>query len=164
MDIKLIEAFNKQINQEFYSAYLYFAMSTYFDEIAMMGFSKFMRHKTCEKLSKAQKIYDYIILRDEKLSFSKIEEPSMDWINVTDIFSSALAHEEFILEQIKKLYDIANQVQDYAAIEFISKLLDNQVKDIGLIRKIVFRAKSSNVISCNIEQLDDKITDFIQQN
>ena len=64
MDIKLIEAFNKQINQEFYSAYLYFAMSTYFDEIAMMGFSKFMRHKTCEKLSRAHKIYDYIILKN----------------------------------------------------------------------------------------------------
>ena len=150
MDIKLIEAFNKQINQEFYSAYLYFAMSTYFDEIAMMGFSKFMRHKTCEKLSRAQKIYDYIILRDEKLSFSKIEEPSMDWINVTDIFSSALAHEEFILEQIKMLYDVSKQAQDC------------QVKDIGLIRKIVFRAKNANVISGNIEQLDEKITDFIQ--
>ncbi|MBQ2983755.1 MAG: ferritin [Candidatus Gastranaerophilales bacterium] len=162
MDIKLIEAFNKQINQEFYSAYLYFAMSTYFDEIAMMGFSKFMRHKTCEKLSRAQKIYDYIILRDEKLSFSKIEEPSMDWINVTDIFSSALAHEEFILEQIKMLYDVSKQAQDYAALEFISKLLDCQVKDIGLIRKIVFRAKNANVISGNIEQLDEKITDFIQ--
>jgi len=162
MDIKLCEALNKQINQEFYSAYLYFAMSTYFDEIMMNGFAKFMRHKTCEKLQRAQKIYDYIILRDEKLSFSKIEEPSMDWINVTDIFSSALAHEEFILEQIKKLYEIASEVQDYAGIEFISKLLDIQVKDIGLIRKIVFRTKSSNIISTNIEQLDEKIIDFIQ--
>ena len=86
----------------------------------------------------------------------------MDWINVTDIFSSALAHEEFILEQIKMLYDVSKQAQDYAALEFISKLLDCQVKDIGLIRKIVFRAKNANVISGNIEQLDEKITDFIQ--
>ena len=28
MDSKLIQEFNKQINLEFYSAYLYFAMST----------------------------------------------------------------------------------------------------------------------------------------
>ena len=87
METKLIQAFNKQINHEFYSAYLYFAMSTYFDEIAMNGFSKFMKHKASEKLDCAQKIYDYIILRDEKLTFSKIEEPSVDWINVSDIFS-----------------------------------------------------------------------------
>ena len=34
MDEKLIKSFNKQINHEFHSAYLYFAMSTYFAEIA----------------------------------------------------------------------------------------------------------------------------------
>jgi hypothetical protein len=51
MDTKLIEKFNTQLNQEFYSAYLYFAMATYFDEIAMIGFSKFMKHKASEKLS-----------------------------------------------------------------------------------------------------------------
>ena len=97
MDTKLITAFNKQINHEFYSAYLYFAMSTYFNEIAMQGFCDFMKHKASQKLDSAQKIYDYLILRDEKLIFSKIEEPSVDWINVSDVFSCALSHEEFML-------------------------------------------------------------------
>ena len=64
MDSKLLQAFNKQINHEFYSAYLYFAMSTYFSEIAMQGFCDFMKHKTSEKLDCAQKTYDYLILRD----------------------------------------------------------------------------------------------------
>ena len=97
MESKLIDAFNKQINHEFYSAYLYFAMSTYFDEIAMQGFCDYMKHKASEKLNNAQKIYDYIILRDEKLTLLKIDEPSIDWINATDLFSSALSCEELTL-------------------------------------------------------------------
>ncbi len=160
METKLIQAFNKQINHEFYSAYLYFAMSTYFDEIAMNGFSKFMKHKASERLDCAQKIYDYIILRDEKLTFSKIEEPSVDWINVSDIFSTALSHEEFMLTQINELYRTAKEADDIAAIEFISELLSKKVIDVGYYRKLVFRVKNNNVISSNIEHLDYVINDL----
>ncbi len=70
MNEELLELFNKQINLEFYTSYLYYAMSTYFDEIMMNGFAMFMKHKASAELSLAQKMYDYLILRDEKLSFS----------------------------------------------------------------------------------------------
>lgn len=154
MDAKLIEKFNKQINNEFYGAYLYFAMSTYFKEIAMEGFSDFMQHKASEKLSLAQKIYDYIILRDEKLSLYKIEEPNIDWINVSDVFSSALSFEENILAETKNLYKSAYEINDFASLEFISKLLDNKTTTTGILRKVVFRIKNTNIIPPAIEELD----------
>jgi len=154
MDTKLLQVFNKQINHEFYGAYLYFAMSTYFSEISMQGFCDFMKHKASQKLNSAQKIYDYLILRDEKLIFSKIEEPSIDWINVSDVFNSALSHEEFMLSQIKELYKNAKEADDIAAVEHISELLNEQVKNVGHFRKLVFRIKNANVISPNIEILD----------
>ncbi len=154
MDAKLIQSFNKHINQEFYSAYLYFAMSTYFDEIMMDGFSKFMKHKASEALRKAQKIYDYIILRDEKLTFSQIEEPESDWINVSDVFSVALSHEEFMLNQVQELYKEARVADDIAALEFISEILNEQIKTTSIARKIVFRIKNANLISSNVEHLD----------
>lgn len=157
MDTKLLSAFNKQINHEFYSAYLYFAMSTYFSEIAMQGFCDFMKHKTSEKLDSAQKVYDYLILRDEKLLFSKIEEPAVDWINVSDVFVSALSHEEFMLNQIQELHSIARDVDDVAAMEYISHMLNEQVKCVGHFRKLIFRIKNANVITANIELLDGVI-------
>ena len=157
MDTKLLSIFNKQINHEFYSAYLYFAMSTYFSEIAMQGFCEFMKHKASWKLATAQKIYDYLILRDEKLIFSKIEEPSVDWINVSDVFMSALSHEEFMLSQTKELYKNAKEADDIAAMEYVSSLLAEQVKCVGNFRKLVFRIKNANIINANIEHLDSVI-------
>lgn len=157
MDSKLLQAFNKQINHEFYSAYLYFAMSTYFNEIAMQGFCNFMKHKTALKLSCAQKTYDYLILRDEKLLFSKIEEPIKDWINVSDVFSSALSHEEFMLSQTKELYALAQEVNDVAAMEYIAHMLNEQVKYVGHFRKLIYRIKNTNIISANLEHLDSVI-------
>ena len=157
METKLLQAFNKQINHEFYSAYLYFAMSTYFSEIAMQGFCDFMKHKTSEKLDCAQKTYDYLILRDEKLMFSKIEEPSVDWINVSDVFASALSHEEFMLSQMKELYQTAKEADDIPAMEYVSHMLNEQVKCVGNFRKLVFRIKNANIITANIEHLDSVI-------
>ena len=37
------EALNKQVNREYYSAYLYLAMSAHFESVKMKGFSKWMR-------------------------------------------------------------------------------------------------------------------------
>ncbi|MBQ9149921.1 ferritin [bacterium] len=157
METKLLQAFNRQINHEFYGAYLYFAMSTYFSEISMQGFCDFMKHKASQKLDSAQKIYDYLILRDEKLIFSKIEEPSIDWINVSDVFSSALSHEEFMFAQIKELHQNAKEADDIAAMEYISEFINEQVKNVGYFRKLVFRIKNANVITPNIEYLDGVI-------
>ncbi len=161
MDNKLTTAFSKQINNEFYSAYLYFAMSTYFEEIAMEGFSKFMKHKAGEKLTRAQNIYEYIILRDEKLSLYKIDEPEVDWINATDIFASALNHEEFMLTQLNELYKIAFETDDAASMEFISTILNEEVLCVGKLRKLVFKIKNSSTISPNVELLDNNIETFM---
>lgn len=157
METKLLDEFNKAINREFYSAYLYFAMSTYFDEIAMAGFNDYMRSKAKEKLENAHKIYDYLILRDEKLTFSKIDEPDVNWINVSDVFSNALGHEEYNLNRLNEVYRIAQETSDYAGMEFCANLISNQVKTTASIRKLVFRIKNSNIVSSSVELLDSII-------
>ena len=144
MDLKLTQTFNKQINHQFYSAYLYFAMSTYFSEIAMEGFSKYMRHVASKKLCFAQKIYDYLILRDEKLIFQKIEEPDVDWINVSEIFSSAQEHEEFVLNSLLELYKIALDASDIGASKFICEFAQEQEKTVSKLRKFNYKIKSSS--------------------
>ena len=48
MDNKINELLNAQINHEFYSAYLYLAMSTYFSEINMDGFANYMKKQAKE--------------------------------------------------------------------------------------------------------------------
>ena len=55
MDNTLLENINKQINREFYAAYLYFAMATYFAEINMEGFAKLTKNHAKEELEHAKK-------------------------------------------------------------------------------------------------------------
>ncbi len=54
MNTKLLEGLNLQINKELYSAYLYFAMSTYFIETNMEGFAKVINEQAKEELTHAK--------------------------------------------------------------------------------------------------------------
>ncbi len=154
MDTKLQEEFNNRVNIEFNSAYLYYAMSTYFDEIYMSGFSNFMKEIALEKLSTAQKMYNYLILRDQKLVFERIEEPDSDWINISDIFSISLSHEEFIIEKTKELYKTAKNSDDIGTMEFLTKLITKSELLLSRLRKIIFRIKNSNIIPTSVDFLD----------
>ncbi|MCK4959075.1 MAG: ferritin, partial [Planctomycetes bacterium] len=40
---KLEDAFNEQITKEFYSAYLYLSMASYFERMNLPGFANWMR-------------------------------------------------------------------------------------------------------------------------
>ena len=47
---KVEDILNAQINKEFYSAYLYLAMSAYFDEIGLKGFSHWTKVQAREEV------------------------------------------------------------------------------------------------------------------
>ena len=160
MNEELLELFNKQINSEFYTSYLYYAMSTYFDEIMMNGFSMYMKHRASGELELAQKMYDYLILRDEKLVFSKIDEPLSDWIDTSEIFSNVLLQEQSLIESIKKIYIKAKNIDDVGAIEFIGEILSKKTKDLSISRKIVFRIKNSKTVPSGVELLDNYIANI----
>ncbi len=157
MNDVLLDLFNKQVNREFYTSYLYYAMSSYFDEIMMKGFCLFMRHKASIELALAQKMHEYLILRDEKLSFLKIDEITPDWVDVSDIFLHILNHEEILYNETQKLYLNARQQEDIGVMEFLKEIIFSKTKSLSMARKIVFRIKNSSVTSSGIDFLDKHI-------
>ena len=58
---KMQAALNDQVNEEFYSAYLYLAMSSYCQTIGLPGFAHWMRLQYEEENMHVTKMYDYIL-------------------------------------------------------------------------------------------------------
>ena len=157
MDNKINELLNAQINHEFYSAYLYLAMSTYFSEINMDGFANYMKKQAKEELEHAQRIYDYLLLRNEKITYKRIEAPETDWVNPQDVLDGALEHEKSGSAQINEIYKTAKELNDFATENFLKWFVEEQLEEEEKFRNLKDKIKAFDECSCTIEAIDREL-------
>jgi ferritin len=123
------EALNKQVNREFYSAYLYLAMSAYFESLTMKGFAKWMRIQAKEERMHAEKFYDYILARAGKVTLGTIEAPKAKWASPGKVFEEVYSHEQKVTGMISALVDLATKEKDHASFEMLQWFVKEQVEE-----------------------------------
>ena len=122
-------ALNRQVNRELYSAYLYLAMSAYFETTGMKGFAKWMRIQAKEEQTHAMKIYDYVIARGGKVTLEAIEAPKAKWASAGKVFEEVYAHEQKVTAMINNLVDLAIKEKDHATFEMLQWFVKEQVEE-----------------------------------
>lgn len=123
------QALNKQVNREFYSAYLYLAMSAYFEAANMKGFAKWMRIQAKEEQGHALKMYDFIIARGGKPNLMDIEAPKAKWASAGKVFEEVYAHEQKVTSMIHGLVELAIKEKDHASFEMLQWFVKEQVEE-----------------------------------
>ncbi len=154
MNEQLLQEFNNQINKEFYSAYLYFAMSTYFSEILLDGFAQYMKKQAGEELEHAQKIHDYLLRTNNKITLLRIETPEIDWVSAVDVFEDALSHEKIVTSSIHHIYKLAKEQNDYEAEIFLQYFITEQIEEEDTFSKLLEKVKVASKSDCSLHMLD----------
>ena len=126
---KLEKAFNEQINKELYSEYLYLAMKSYFVEQNLQGFVNWFNVQIQEEHAHAMGMYDYLNERGGSVKLMAIEEPAIEGNCPLTIFEHVLRHEEYVTSRINALMDVAEEVRDRAAMQFLNWYLKEQVEE-----------------------------------
>lgn len=129
MDKKLEKAFNDQINKEYYSAYLYLAMKTYFAQKNLAGFVNWFDIQVQEEKAHAVGMYDYLLERGADVELDAIDKPQLEGSTPLEIFKQVLAHEKFVTSRINAVYDVAEEVKDRAAMLFLNWYIKEQVEE-----------------------------------
>jgi ferritin len=130
-------ALNEQINKEFYSAYLYLAMSAYCSKIGLPGFSNWMRHQYEEETIHVTKMYDYILGQGGQVQLKTIEQPPMEYGTPLEVFEQTLEHEQLVTGCIHKLMDLAVEERDYATQTFLQWYVTEQVEEESNVNDII---------------------------
>jgi ferritin len=123
------EALNKQVNREYYSAYLYLAMSAHFESVNMKGFAKWMRVQAKEEQTHGDKLLDYLIARGGKVTLGAIEAPKEKWATAGKVFEEVYAHEQKVTGMINALVDLAIREKDHATFEMLQWFVKEQVEE-----------------------------------
>ncbi len=130
-----------QLNAELYSAYLYLAMSAYFEEQGLTGFANWMRVQAQEELSHALKFYDFVVERGRRAVLKAIEAPPAQWDSPLAVFENVAEHERKVTAAIHKLVDVAAEERDHATSAFLQWFVREQVEEEASADQIVHRLR-----------------------
>lgn len=120
---------NKQINAEFWSAYLYLSMSSWFETKGLKGFANWMRVQFQEENTHALKLFDFVLKRAGEVKLEPIATVPTTWKNITEIFDETYKHECKVTELIYNCYNVAESEKDHATTSMLKWYIDEQSEE-----------------------------------
>ena len=137
INTKVEEILNEQINKEFYSAYLYLAMSAHFDEIGLRGFCHWTKVQAREEVDHGMIIFDYLIARNGNINLKQIEAPQADFQDPLQIFEKIYEHEKSVTSSIECVAYMSEDECDMATRNFIDWYIAEQVEEEATVFEII---------------------------
>ena len=129
MDKKLEKAFNDQIKNELYSAYLYLSMAAYFEAKNLSGFAHWMKVQYKEEVSHGMKMFEFLCDRGVRVELQAIPQPPIEFSSVLGVFEETLKHEKKVTALLNALSDLAKKVDDKASEIFLQWFISEQVEE-----------------------------------
>jgi len=158
---KLQDAFNEQMKNEFFSAYLYLAIAGYFQAEDLPGIASWMRVQALEELTHGEKFFNFIAEAGARTDIRGFESPQNEYKSPADAFAFSLKHENFVTDSINKLMDLAKSEGNHAAQIFLQWFVTEQVEEeasFGLIvRKLERIGKDGNGLLRLDEELGARV-------
>lgn len=145
----LSKALNDQINFEFYSAYVYLAMSAKCNELDLPGFANWLKIQFQEEQLHALKFLNFLTDKEVAVKLLEIKEPRNDYKTLEEIFEEVVKHEETVTEKIYKLADIATKDKEHSTLALLQIFINEQVEEEATVKallKKIKKAKNSETV------------------
>lgn len=123
---KVSELINRQINEEFYSAYLYLDFANYYYDQGLDGFANWYDIQAQEERDHAMLMRTYLQNNGHLVTFEAIQKPEYTYKSVKDPLEYSLLHEQKVTHLINKIYKAANKVDDYRTMQFFDWFVKEQ--------------------------------------
>ncbi len=153
----MLEAINRQINAELYSAYLYLSMSSRFSALGLPGGANWMRVQAQEEMSHAARFYDHVIERNGEVKLTAIEEPPSVWPTAPAMFEDALDHERKVTGMIDALADLALELKDHASHNMLQWFIAEQVEEEASAEDMIQKLRLTEGAPGGLFQLDNEM-------
>ena len=126
---QLTKALSDQINAEYYSAYLYLAMSAAADGLGLKGAANWLFVQAKEEMAHGTHIYEYMLNRNAVVRFAAIACPPESFSDIKEIFEAVLSHEQKVTQGINLISTLAMKESDHACYQFMMWYVNEQVEE-----------------------------------
>lgn len=138
---KMADRLNDQLNKEFYSAYLYLAVSTHCSRKGFNGAANWFYIQYQEENAHALKLFRYLDDQSVNAELRCIDAPGVVEGEFLDAFIDSLAHEQQMTSWLNDLSDFAFQEKDHATYNLLQWYVTEQVEEEATLSQIIDEIK-----------------------
>ncbi len=157
MDKKLEKAFNDQIKNELYSAYLYLSMAAFCEYKNLRGAAHWFKKQYNEEISHGMKMFEFLNDRGARVILQGISAPESEFASLLQAFEETLKHEKKVTSLIENLVDLSRKVDDKAAEIFLQWFITEQVEEEKNAAEIIAQLKMVKPDSAGLLMLDKQL-------
>jgi len=154
---KVEDVLNKQVNTEFWSAYLYLSMSSWCESQGLKGFANWMRVQYQEEMAHALKIFNFILTRSGQATLTPIAAVNTSWDSVLQLFEETYRHECVVTDLIGNCYEVAVAERDHATASMLQWFIDEQTEEENNAIEIIDQIKLLGKEGQGIYHLDKEL-------
>ena len=116
---ELTSLLNDQINMEWYSAYFYLGIHSYYMDKDLNGFGNWFYVQTQEERDHAMLFVKYLLNNNEKVVLQDVKAPDIAFHDFREPANAAFEHEKKVTASINRIYDNAYSVKDFRTMQFL---------------------------------------------
>lgn len=135
------DALLDQLNEEFYSAYLYLSMSAFCSHLEFNGAATWFKLQYEEEHLHATRIYNYLVEQGVQVVLQTIKQPQSDFGSLLEVFQASLQHEQKMTAGLNDLSDHALKEKDHATYNLLQWFVNEQVEEEATLGGIISKLK-----------------------
>ncbi|MCH9813276.1 MAG: ferritin [Epsilonproteobacteria bacterium] len=135
------DALNKQLQKEFYSAYLYLGMSAWCSENGLNGSAKWFMIQFEEEQMHAMKVYHYLLGQGNHIELLSVKPSKTQYDSLLSCFEQSLSHERAMTKSFNTLCDMALKEKDHATYTFLQWFVNEQVEEEATVGEVIGKLK-----------------------
>ena len=145
------------MREELSFAYIYLAMSLWFDAQQLPGMTSWMKTQYQEETAHAVLFIDFIADRGGEVTLQGLPQPPASFDSPIAAFEAALAHEEYISGRIHTLYEMATTEGDHASLPFLQGFITEQIEEEKSVSDVIARLKMAGDDSAALLSVDQEL-------
>lgn len=123
---ELVSLLNKQVNMEWYSAYFYLDIYSYYTDQNLNGFGNWFNIQAQEERDHAMLFMQYLLNNNERVALQDIKAPNMPFHDFREPATAAFEHELKVTESINNIYALAYDQKDFRTMQFLDWFIKEQ--------------------------------------
>lgn len=149
-DKSFADALNEQIANEFAASQQYVAAAVYYDATTLPRLAAFFYRQALEEREHAMMMIRYLLDVGEEVRIPDINAQQTNFADGSDPVRMALKQEQRVSDEIFALFELARDLKDYRAEQFLQWFVKEQVEEVALMSdllNVVERSKENLLLA-----------------